>query len=66
MKNICAKCKIEMVGNCNVTAYGNNKVMVSKKTKGFFIDVYDDVKAAVCPTCGCVAFYIENFKSFSD
>ncbi len=34
------------------------------KRKGLFNSVSSYPKASVCPNCGYVAFYIDNFRDF--
>jgi hypothetical protein len=54
-----------MVKDCKVTVeegvlYGLKR----KKKKGLFSKVSAKPKAAICPICGYVALYIENYKGF--
>lgn len=42
-------------------AYG---VSIKKRGKGLFNNKYAVPKAAICPDCGSVTFYVENPKSF--
>ena len=39
-------------------------IKISKKRKGLFNNVSVKHKAAVCPSCGYVAFYIDEYKEF--
>ena len=62
----CNQCQCEMVKDCNVTVEGvlYGLKIKKKKKKGLFSKVSAKPKAAVCPNCGYVAFYIENYKGF--
>ena len=61
MKKICNQCQTEMIDNCRVESLGG--ITISKKGKGIFLNTtYGIPKAAVCPNCGCVIFYIDNYK----
>jgi hypothetical protein len=56
-----------MIKDCKVTVEGGMYGMkISKKGKGLFNNVSAKPKAAVCPSCGYVAFYIEQYKDFSE
>lgn len=65
MKIICSQCQKEMVTGFDLkvdgAAYG---VSIKKKVKGLFSNKYTAPKAAICPDCGSVSFYIENPKNF--
>jgi hypothetical protein len=54
-----------MIDECGVnvegTLYG---IKIIKKLKGFFNNVSEKPKAAVCPNCGCVVLYIDKYKEF--
>ena len=63
MKRICNQCQTEMIDDCRVESFGG--ITISKKGKGFIFNTeYGTPKAAVCPNCGCVVFYIDNYKDF--
>jgi hypothetical protein len=62
MKKICTQCQTEMIEDCKVESFGG--ISISKKDRGFFNTTYGTPKAAVCSTCGCVIFYIDNYKDF--
>ncbi|MDR7071549.1 nucleic acid-binding protein [Fictibacillus barbaricus] len=65
MKRICSQCQTEMIADCEVTVqramYG---IKISQKRKGFFNNVSAVPKSAVCPNCGNVILYIDEFKAF--
>jgi len=52
-----------MVDNCSVSVedalYG---IRIKRRGKGPFNSVSAVPKAAVCPNCGVVVFYIENYE----
>lgn len=61
----CVHCQTEMVKDCGVSVEGGMYgIKVFKKNKGLFNKVSEKPKAAVCPNCGYVALYIENFQQF--
>lgn len=49
-----------MIENFKVESFGG--ITISKKGKFFLNTTYGTPKAAVCPNCGCVIFYIDNYK----
>lgn len=54
-----------MMKDCGVNVEGGMYgIKIFKKSKGLFNKVSDKTKAAVCPNCGYVALYIENYKQF--
>ncbi len=61
----CNQCQTQMIEDCNVnvdgTAYG---IKIIQKRKGIFNNVSAKPKAAVCPNCGYVALYIDEFREF--
>lgn len=65
MKRICNQCKIEMIEGCSVNVecslYG---IKIKKKGTGVLNGVSAKPKAAVCPNCGEVVFYIDDYKDF--
>lgn len=62
MKRICNQCQTEMIDECKVNVLGEmNGIKISQK-KGLFNCVSANPKASVCPNCGYVAFYIDNFQ----
>ncbi|MFJ7367173.1 hypothetical protein ACIQWQ_24170 [Peribacillus frigoritolerans] len=64
MKRICNQCQTEMIDDCKVNVQGGmNGIKISQK-KGLFNGVSSNPKASVCPNCGYVAFYIDNFREF--
>lgn len=61
----CSQCQTEMVGDCKVNVEGElNGIKISKKGTGFFNKVSAKTKAAVCPNCGYIAFYVDEYKEF--
>lgn len=61
----CNQCQSEMVKDCGVQVEGGMYgVKIVKKGKGLFNKVSEKTKAAVCPNCGYVALYIDNYKDF--
>lgn len=65
MKRICHQCQTEMILDCKVSIEGDiSGIKISQKGKGIFNKVSAKTKAAVCPDCGNVGFYIEEFKEF--
>jgi len=60
MKKICNQCQTEMIENFKVESFGG--ITISKKGKFFLNTTYGTPKAAICPNCGCVIFYIDNYK----
>jgi hypothetical protein len=63
----CNQCQHEMIKDCKVTVeYDLSGITISKKGKGIFNKVSSKSKAAVCPNCGYVAFYIDEYKEFSE
>jgi predicted Zn-ribbon and HTH transcriptional regulator len=63
----CNQCQSEMITDCNVNVEGDlSGIKISKKGKGFFNKVSEKCKAAVCSNCGFVAFYIDEYKKFSE
>ncbi|MDF9760020.1 hypothetical protein OKW24_001793 [Peribacillus simplex] len=64
MKKICSQCQTEMIDDCHVNVQGGMYgIMISQK-KGLFNRVSAKPKASVCPNCGYVAFYIDEYKEF--
>jgi len=65
MKRVCNQCQTEMVEDCKVNVErGMYGIKIIQKGKGIFNNVSAKTKAAVCPNCGYVAFYIDEFKEF--
>ncbi|MEK5442688.1 MULTISPECIES: nucleic acid-binding protein [unclassified Fredinandcohnia] len=66
MKRICIHCQTEMIKDCKVTVEGDIAgLKISQKRKGLFNNVSAKTKASVCPNCGYVALYIDDFKEFN-
>lgn len=65
LKRICQQCHAEMVNDCAVTVQGGMYgIKISRKGNGLFNKASAIPKAAVCPNCGGVAFYIDEYKQF--
>ena len=63
----CNQCQNEMIKDCNVNIEGDFcGIKISKKGKGLFKKVSAKAKAAVCSHCGYVAFYVDEYKDFSE
>ena len=64
MKKICNQCQSEMIEDCKVESFGG--VTISKKGKGVIFNTeYATVKAAVCPSCGCIVLYTDKYVEFT-
>lgn len=56
-----------MIKECNVNIEGDMcGIKISKKGRGLFKKASAKPKAAVCSKCGYVAFYIDEYKEFSE
>ncbi len=65
MKRICHQCQTEMIMDCKLTVEADlSGIKISQKRKGLFKNVSAKPKASVCPNCGNVALYIDEFKDF--
>ena len=65
MKRTCNQCQTEMIEDCKVSIEdGMYRIKIIKKGKGIFNSVSAKPKASVCPNCGYVAFYIDEYKEF--
>jgi hypothetical protein len=65
MKKICYQCQTEMIENCDVLVQGGAYgIKIRKKGKGLFNHVSATAKASVCPNCGYVSFYIDEYQEF--
>lgn len=63
----CNHCQNEMIKDCKVNVEGDlSGIKISKKAKGLFNKVSAKTKAAVCSNCGYVAFYVDEYKDFSE
>ncbi|MEH7239473.1 nucleic acid-binding protein [Bacillus sp. JJ1562] len=61
----CYQCNVKMVLDCSVKVEGvMYGIKISKKGKGLFNNISAKPKAAVCPNCGYVSFYIDDYKKF--
>jgi hypothetical protein len=55
-----------MIDECKVTVEADiSGIKISQKGKGLFNSISAKPKASVCPNCGYVAFYIDDFKKFN-
>ncbi|MBS4537099.1 nucleic acid-binding protein [Clostridium sp. D2Q-11] len=67
MKKTCIHCQTEMIEDCSVNVEGGMYgIKIKKKSKGFLNSISAKPKAAVCPNCGYVALYIDEYKEFID
>jgi hypothetical protein len=67
MKKICNQCQTEMIEDLAIRVEGDlYGIKILKKGKGLFNSISAKPKAAVCPNCGCVIFYIDEYKEFSE
>lgn len=65
MSRICQQCQTEMIEDCDVSVeFDVSGIAITQKRKGLFKNVYESTKAAVCPNCGNVSLYVEDFKKF--
>ena len=65
MKKICHQCQTEMIEDCKVTVEGAMYgIKISQKRKGIFKRTSAIPRAAVCPSCGYVALYIDEYREF--
>lgn len=66
MKRTCSQCQTEMIKDCKVSVeYDVSGITISQKRKGLFNSVSAKTKAAVCPNCGFVALYIDEYEKFT-
>jgi hypothetical protein len=66
MRRICNQCQTDMIEDCKVNVEGGMYgIKISQKGKRMFNSVSAKPKAAICPNCGYVAFYIDEYKEFS-
>ncbi|ODG93429.1 MULTISPECIES: hypothetical protein [Bacillaceae] len=66
MTRICIHCKSEMIENCNIkveSMYGH-EIKIYQKGKRSLNNISVSHKAAVCPNCGYVELYIDEFNKF--
>ncbi|KIO65162.1 MULTISPECIES: hypothetical protein [Bacillaceae] len=65
MKMICIQCQTEMITDCSVTVEGGMfGIKISQKGNKLFNNISAVPKSAVCPNCGNVSLYIEEYKQF--
>jgi len=66
MKRMCNQCQTEMIDDLTINVeYDTPGIRITKKVKGLFNNISAKPKAAVCPNCGCLIFYIDEYKKFS-
>jgi hypothetical protein len=54
-----------MIDDCSVNVEGGlYGIKIKKHVKGIFNSVSAKPKASVCPNCGCVIFYIDEYRDF--
>ncbi|MCM3704733.1 MULTISPECIES: hypothetical protein [Cytobacillus] len=67
MKRMCNQCQTEMITDCRATVESDLAgIKISQKRKGLFKNVSAKAKAAVCPNCGNVSFYVEDYQVFNN
>ena len=67
MKRICQHCQGEMILDCKINGEGGMYgIKITKKNDGLFNNVTEKPKAAVCPNCGSVALYIDDYDKFKE
>ena len=66
MKRTCNQCQTEMIKDCKVNVeYDVSGITISQKRKGLFNSVSAKTKASVCPNCGYVSLYIDEYEKFN-
>jgi hypothetical protein len=66
MKKICNQCQTEMIEDLSIKVeFDTSGISIRKKGKGLFNSISAKPKAAVCPNCGCLIFYIDNYEEFN-
>ncbi|KWW15454.1 MULTISPECIES: hypothetical protein [Peribacillus] len=65
MKRLCTHCHADMIEDCQVNVQGGMNGLKIIKKLGLFRSVSAKPKASVCPICGYVALYIEDFSEFN-
>jgi len=66
MKRICIQCQTEMINDCKINVeYDLSGITIKQKCKGLFKSASARTKASVCPNCGFVALYIEEYEKFN-
>ncbi|MDQ0971259.1 hypothetical protein QFZ31_001137 [Neobacillus niacini] len=66
MNRTCNQCQAEMIKDCKVSVeYDVSGISISQKRKGLFNSVSAKTKASVCPNCGFVALYIDEYEKFN-
>ena len=62
----CIRCGVEMVEGCAVRQSDSACGIVIMENERFFAKQIGRVKAAVCPECGEVSFYLENTEKLKE
>ncbi len=66
MKRICSQCQTEMIEDLAVAVeYDLSGITIRQKREGFFKSITAKAKAAVCPNCGNLLFYVDDYAKFS-
>jgi len=66
MKRICNQCQTEMIEDLSVAVeYDLSGIAIRQKREGFFKNITAKTKAAVCPHCGNLLFYVDDYEKFS-
>ncbi|MBW8383789.1 MAG: nucleic acid-binding protein [Youngiibacter sp.] len=59
---ICCRCDIEMVEEFDVKVEGGAYGIKISNGTGIFAKRIEKPKVAICPSCGEISLYIENFS----
>lgn len=63
----CCYCKVELIEDCSINVQGGMYgINIIKKRKGLFKKVSAIPKAAICPECGNIQFYIDEYEKFKE
>lgn len=60
MERICNCCDTKMVNDCDIKVCATYDIQGKKDGK------FAGIKCAICPKCGYVMLYCENFKDFDN
>jgi hypothetical protein len=65
MKKICNQCQTEMIEELTINVeYDTSGISIKKRCKGLFNNTSARPKAALCPNCGCLILYVDEYKEF--
>lgn len=65
-KRVCSSCQSDMIEDCSVKVQYEGEGIKILKKNGFFSYTSSIAKAAVCPNCGNVSLYVDDFEKFKD